>query len=237
MTTEQITLVAAIASAIGALAAAVATVILARLTSRYVRLTSNLVEETRATRAPEVVVDLEFVEILPRLMIANRGATPAYDVRIRVVERNVAWKQSKDDSRITDLAPIKRGVSFLPPGRTMRYTVYTIDLQKTLEADAALEFEVSYRDEQRREFRREYSIEFAAFNYMLIEGSQKPHEVVADAIRRAADQLKREPRFMMNPTRACPVCCERILAAARKCRYCLEPVEPLPPKATGEPAA
>lgn len=228
MTVEEMTLVSAIASGIGAVAAAVATVVLAWLTARYVRLTSRLVEETQAARAPEVVVDLQFEDAMPRLMLANRGPTPAYDVRIKVVDRKVAWTPSKDETTIADLAPIKKGISFLPPGRMMRYTVYSIDLQRTLEAEAALEFDVSYKDDAGRAFHREYSIEFAAFNYMLIEGATKPHDVVAEAIRRAAEHLK--PRnFFLSPRRACPVCCEQILAEARKCPHCLEAVEPLPP--------
>src|SRR5687768_16783189 len=119
MTDAQIALLAAIASAVGALAAGVATVVLARLTSKYVHLTGKLVEETRAARAPEVVIDLHFDNVIPRFVITNRGPTGAYNVRIKVSEKNVAWMDSKHDLKIEELAPVKKGVSFLPPGRTM----------------------------------------------------------------------------------------------------------------------
>lgn len=233
MSDAQITLIAAIASGIGALAAAVATVVLAWLTSKYVRLTNRLVEETRAARAPEVVVDLQFENIVPRLVIANRGPTAAYNVQVKVSERNITWRDS--NPKLSDLAPIKKGISFLPPGRTMRYMVGMLDIEKTLAADAALEFEVSYQDDGGATFERQFSLEFAAFNAMLLEG-RKPHEVIAEAIRNAAEHLK--PRtFFMKRTRACPVCYEQIRAEARKCPHCLEAVEPLPPEKAQEKVA
>lgn len=232
MTDAQITLLAAIASAVGALAAGVATVVLARLTSKYVRLTSSLVDETRAARAPEVVADLQFEDIMPRFVISNRGPTAAYNVRIKVAEKNVAWKESKHDLKIEELAPVKKGVSFLPPGRTMRYMVRMIDWEKTFKTDAAVAFDVTYLDDRGREIHREYSIEFAAFDSMLVEGGHRqPHQVIADAIRRAAEHIK--PRqFFIPRVRPCPVCGERIKAEARKCPHCLEAVDPLPSEPT-----
>lgn len=235
MTDAQVTLISAIASGVGAIAAAVATVVLAVLTAKYVRLTSKLVEETRAARAPEVVVDLQFEDIMPRLMIANRGPTAAYNVRIKVAERSVTWRESKHEAKLADLAAIKKGVSFLPPGRTMRYMVAMLDIEKTLAADAALEFEVTYQDDGGRAYRREYAIEFAAFHSMLLEGVRKPQDVIADAIRNAAEHIKPR-RFIMTRMRACPICFEQIRAEARKCSHCLELVEPLPPETTKEKA-
>ena len=67
----------------------------------------------------------------------------------------------------------------------------------------------------------------AAFDSMLIEGFRKPQEVIADAIRHAAEHIKPR-RFFMHKMRACPVCFEQIRGEARKCPHCLEPVEPLP---------
>jgi len=230
VTDGQITLLAAIASAVGAVAAGAATVVLARLTSKYVRLTSSLVEETRAARAPEVVADLQFEDVIPRFVISNRGPTAAYNVRIKVAEKNVAWKESKHDLRIEDLAPVKKGVSFLPPGRTMRYMVRMIEWEKTFKTDAAIAFDVTYHDDRGLEIHREYSIEFAAFDSMLLEGGHRqPHQVIADAIRRAAEHVKPQ-KFFMERVRPCPVCGERIKAIARKCPHCLEAVEPLPPE-------
>jgi hypothetical protein len=227
---------AAIASALGAVAAGVATAVLARLTSKYVRLTGELVKETRAARAPEVVADLQFDDAIPRFVIANRGPTAAYNVRIKVAEKNVAWEESKHVPKIEELAPVSKGVSYLPPGRTMSFLVPSIDWKKTVEADSALSFDVTYQDDRGQEIHREYSIEFAAIGAMLIEGRhQQPHQVIADAIRHAVDRIKPRSPFMPPRTRPCPVCFEKIRAEARKCPHCLEAVEPLPPEKTELP--
>lgn len=237
MTEANITMLAAIASAVGAVAAGVATVVLARLTSMYVRLTGRLVDETRAARAPEVVVDLEFEGIMPRLVIANRGPTAAHNVQIKVSEWNVVWEETQHSLRIEDLPPIKKGVSFVSPGRTMRYMVRMIDWKKTLNTDASVAFDVTYQDDRGEAIHRDYSIGLAAYDSMLIEGGrQQPHQVVADAIRRAAEHIKPRQVFLLHK-RSCPFCREQIMADARKCPHCREIVDPLPPEKPKEPGA
>jgi hypothetical protein len=239
MTETELTLVSTIAAGVGAVAAAIATIVLAFLTARYVRLTSKLVEETRAARAPGVVVDIEFDEIIARLVVANRGASPAHNLKINVSERNLVWSQTPGEPKFSDLSPVKNGVSFLPPGRTLRYLVYALDVRATLanKESGVVEFSLTYQDDSGQTFNRQFSIDFGAFNDMSIEGGRwhSPHQVIADAIRRAADHVK--PRFpMMRRMRACPVCFESIRAEARKCKHCLEPVEPLPPESPKEAA-
>lgn len=230
----EITLLSAILAGIGGALAGVATLALALLTARYVRLTNRLVEETRAARAPGVVVDIEFDAFMPRLVIANRGSTAAHGIRIKVSERNIVWRQRSDAPGFAYLSPIKAGVSFLPPGRTLRYLLFALDLQGTLASKecGVVEFDVTYQDDSGESFHRQFSIDFGAFGDMTVEG-RSPHEVVADAIRRAAEHLRPRRLFAVR-TRSCPVCFEKIRAEARKCPHCLETVEPLPPEKPSE---
>jgi hypothetical protein len=219
-------------SFISSIVTGVATVVLAILTWKYVRLTGRLVEETRAARAPGVVVDIEFDDIMARLVVANRGSSAAHNLRIKVSERNIVWTQHPQDPRFADLSPIKNGVSFLPPGRTLSYLVYALDVRKTLESkeSGVVDFDVTYQDDSGQSSRRQFSIDFGAFNDLSLEGRwQAPHRVIADAIRRAAEHVSPRPVFARR-MRPCPVCFESIRAEARKCPHCLEPVEPLPPE-------
>jgi hypothetical protein len=177
-------------------------------------------------------VDIDFDEMMARLVVANRGPSAAHNVRIKVSDRNLVWNERSQDRKLVDLSPVKNGVSFLPPGRTLRYVLYALEIEKTLanEESGVIEFDVTYQDDSGHSFHRQFSIDFGAFDGMTVEGGRwhTPHRVIADAIKHAAEHVK--PRqFFARRTRACPVCFETIKAEARKCPHCLEAIEPLPP--------
>ena len=107
---------ATLAGVIGSVASAVATIVLAVLTGRYVRLTKALVEEAKASKHPNVFVDIEFNSYEVRFIVGNSGSTPARNVRFKVTD-NVPWRKIGDvESGLESVSAIKTGISYLAPG-------------------------------------------------------------------------------------------------------------------------
>ncbi len=102
---------------------AIATVILVWLTSKYVRLTNYMVEDIKRSREPSINVDFELPDGFLRFAISNSGLSPAKNIRF-LVQNDVDWiKDGSGNAGLARLAPIKNGISYLAPNRTLKYGV------------------------------------------------------------------------------------------------------------------
>lgn len=72
-----------LAGVIGSITSAIATIVLAVLTGRYVHLTNALVEEAKASKHPNVFVDIEFDSYEVRFIVGNSGSTPCEECAVQ----------------------------------------------------------------------------------------------------------------------------------------------------------
>jgi hypothetical protein len=228
----------ALAGIIGSSASALATVVLVFLTYRYVRLTSALVEEARASRVPTVFLDIELGD-LPKLVIGNVGTAPAFKLRFEVLA-DVPWRSMGKGhvSGIKALAPIKQGISYLAPGRILKFFPGDIDdKSQFFSAVSVIRIRLHYDTESGRTITRDVSFGMGSYSGVAVESFSDPFREIARQIREAAHELRRQddPLRAMNRLfkKACPTCGEQVMSSAKKCRFCMEPI----PSEQGAPPA
>ena len=216
-----------LAGLIGSVATAVATIVLAMLTGRYVRLTNSLVEEAKASKHPNVFVDIEFDSYEVRFIVGNSGSTPARNVRFKVTD-NVPWrKMANFESGFESVSAIKTGISYLAPGRILKYNAGFVDQDPTFFSDdSCVEIQLTYETESNLVVIRDFAIELRAYSGVLLESFTQPEREVAKAIRDAESHRESHESSKSFITsvfkKSCPSCGESISAKAKKCPHCLE---------------
>ena len=135
----------------------IATIVLAFLTCRYVRLTHSMVEEAKSQKEPNVWIDLELSSYHAKLLVGNSGSSPAKNLKFKVKD-NIPWRKDQEfaDSLETIL-PMKNGISYLAPSRTLKYIAGYIDSGKTFsELDSTVEIKLTYETEAGKKISRDF---------------------------------------------------------------------------------
>jgi hypothetical protein len=222
-----------LAGVIGSVASAVATIVLAVLTGRYVRLTNALVEEAKASKHPNVFVDIEFDSYEVRFIVGNAGSTPARNVRFKVTD-NVPWRTMGNfESGFESVSAIKTGITYLAPGRILKYNAGFVDQDPAFFSEnSSVEIQLTYETESNVIVNRDFAIELRAYSGVLLESFTHPEREVAKAIRDAESHRSSCESSKSMITRiakkSCPSCGESISPKAKKCPHCLEflPISP-----------
>ena len=211
-----------------------ANVLLVLLTSAYVYLTRQMVNETRAIRDPSVFVDLELPEESARLSIGNSGQSAALNIKF-MVEEDAPWVgRGRFSEGIKSLEVIKNGVSYLPAGRTLKYSVGALEWEQIDEKRRWLKIQVTYENDIGRKFKREHHIDLAQYKGLLFESYRDSNMAIAKAISEAersrrfsedSDRRLKDMGFHAIHEKRCPMCAELIPNAAKKCSHCGEMLE------------
>jgi hypothetical protein len=164
---------------------AIATVVLVWLTSKYVCLTGRLVEESQRSREPSVTVDFELPDHTLQLVVANHGLSPAKDVRISVT-KDVSWLHRGTEAiDLSKLGPIKNGISYLTPSRTLKYYVGSPRWKNTPDEQMEASLCVTYEDEKGKKYEHTIDFDFSQMRELLFESFKDSNIAVAEAIREA----------------------------------------------------
>lgn len=216
-------------AAISSVASAIATVVLAVLTGRYVRLTHALVEEARVAKYPNVFIDLEFEWSEVKLSIGNSGNAPAKSIRFEIVDR-VPWRKMQGYAAgLEDLSVVKNGISYLAPGRTLKFVAGLVDRSNDFfSSNSTIEVGLTFQTETGVELRRHFTIDLQTYANVLLESFGDPQREVARAIRDAergrSSEARRSRSPLLGTMARCPTCCESVMQSARKCPHCHEPI-------------
>ncbi len=209
----------------------VATVVLALLTGKYIRFTREMVEEMRTARRPYVFVDLEFQDgSSVVLIVGNSGALPARNVSLSVVDQ-VPWTRQGLDR----ILAIKHGISYLAPERRLKYEIGSLDWKRVRETGGSLRFRIRFETDQGKEVRHDTGIDltqYVSVTPTTFESEAAPVERALRSLERAVEWSRESSDSIASrwTHRSCPICGERISAAAKKCPHCLEflPEKPRP---------
>jgi len=206
---------------------AFATVVLALLTGWYVRLTYHMLQEAKATKEPNVWVDLELTSYEVKLMVGNSGSSPARNLRFDIKD-NVPWRKIENhEEGFNAIQPIKDGISYLAPDRVLKYEAGLIDFEKTLNnKNSTVEIILKFDSDIKKNIRREFLIDMGQYNGVLLETFRNPASEISKAIRDVRDSLKHDKSgdtiLSRMLKKKCPICGEKISSDARKCPMCLE---------------
>ena len=214
-------------SLVSTVAVAAASIVLARYTYNYVRLTKQILEEARESKEPIVYVDFEVLESLLRFTIGNSGRSAAVDIKI-TVEKDIPWLRFLNDQiGVAAIQVVKTGVSYLAPGRTLKYQAGVFRPARDSIENKVLQLFLQYRNETGRSFERQITVDMSQYESVLFESFRDPSHEVAEAIRRAESSRTSRDSFSVlgmirAATKRCPMCAEEIPKAARKCSRCGE---------------
>lgn len=169
----------AIIQSIVAVVTAIATVALTWLTSRYVRLTGSMLEEARRSKEPNIYIDLEFREYRTfTLIVGNSGSTPAHNIKIKVTE-SAPW----ETDGFQGLDVITNGISYIAPGRELKYEVGDFDYRNFGKADTSIIFCVSFCNQSGRTCEATFKVDLSQYRSVLPESFTKPEFEIARAIK------------------------------------------------------
>lgn len=181
---------------------AIATVVLVWLTSKYVCLTGRLVEESQRSREPSVTVDFELPDHTLRLVVANHGLSSAKNVRISVT-KDVSWLQREQEAiDLSQLGPIKNGISFLTPSRKLKYYLGSPNWENTPDEQMEVSLRITYEDENGKKYEHTVDFDFGQMKGLLTESFRDPNLAVAQAIREAERDRQLHER-MRPPSSFC----------------------------------
>lgn len=217
----------AIVSLVGSTASAVATVVLVFLTGKYVRLTHALVEETQSAKFPNVFVDIEFDSFGVKFIVGNAGASSALDVKFNIRD-SVPWRKlDNHPTGITSLAIVQHGISYLAPGRILKFHAGFVERDVDFFASGnTVEIDLTFDTETGKTVTRQFSIDLHSYSGVLYESFTDPEREVAQAIRDAEfHRASRDPAKSLIShigKMSCPSCGERISSSAKKCPKCHE---------------
>jgi len=165
-----------------AIVSALATIILAFLTWRYVRLTNHILNETRASRGPNVYVDLELNSSTVFLIIGNSGQSPAHNIQFAVSD-SILWREYRGHTGLMSLGIIKDGITYLAPGRVLKYAAGYINPQ-TIDVSSHAEFIITYDDHLKKKQRLEFFINMGQYEQVRFESFGTPESKITGAIER-----------------------------------------------------
>jgi hypothetical protein len=219
--------IAVYVSLAGTIVVTVATVVLAGLTFRYVKLTGRLVEESQRLRDPVVTVDFELPDFIMLVVVENHGLSPARNIRLEL-SRDSDWLRGRGDATgLSEAQPFSSGVSYLTPGRKLKYEAGVPNWREMPDGPVEVAFRLTYESLSGERFQEDVRYDFRQMERVLFDSFRDPNEAVAKAIRDAESSRRSQGqmgRIMRSLTTAqskrCEMCAETILGDAKKCKHC-----------------
>lgn len=172
-------------------------------------------EHMRAARSASVVVDLQFTHLAVYLAVSNIGSSEATNIKLDIDDR-IPW--SRDG--LLQLEVVKTGISYLPPGRTLKFWAGIPIWKELTPENAILKVKLAYTSDG-HVAERDFVIDFAQFKGSSAEPDDTSR--IVDAIREISrsNRMRSQVGRMFQPKmKACVECAESIKLAARRCRYC-----------------
>lgn len=209
----------AVISMVATVVVTIANVFLVVLTRRYVRLTGGMLEHMRQSQSASVVLDMTFDGRSAHLLVANTGQTAATNVKFEHVT-GMEWSRHGNVQALSE-----RGISYLPPGRTMRFWLGYPDWKQIEKEHPVVRIDLEYSADGATQ-RRDFLIDMS--QYLGTSAESNPEDRIVNAIEELARAESRGGgvdayvRAFIDPKKRCVECAEKIPTAAKRCSHCGE---------------
>lgn len=210
---------------------AVTTVVLVIVTGYYAALTRRMVREAERSQRPYVYFELfgeggNYLE----LGVSNYGTRAAHNLRFEV-HRSIT---DVDGADLTAETPLKRGLTYLPPGRGLRWSMYPdSDMFGAPAGEHVLDVTLRY-DHANHTYDDRIVLDLSDLTNVLIRSLQNADESIAKELKSMTQEFRRRrPQTMTTldireMRRPCRFCREPVAISATKCPHCLSD-DPMPP--------
>lgn len=203
------------------------TISLALLTWRYVALTQQMATSMESAREPFVDIELNLPEFDFRLAFVNAGGTAARNITFRVDQDcEIINGHTPGERGISNVHPIRTGISYLPAGQRLLYSVGHCPADISTSENRILQITISYHDDSGRQYNRTVRYDLQQIDHLLFESFQNTHLTVAKAIRDVSRSFENRNSlngiYRINSKSHCQFCSESVKKSAKKCPHCLE---------------
>lgn len=214
--------IATIVQIIGAVVTAMATLALAVLTRKYVILSREMLEESRVSRRASVFLDLEMRHSDVRLTVGNLGNASAQNIKIEVKD-SLPWRDGLGSDGFNAISIVKHGLSYLAPGRMLKYEAGFPDWKKVAPNESVVEFTLRY-ESQGRQYSDQFRIDLSEYTGVLVESFRNESSEIASTLHDIERNLRhKDPGFLQRAMqKSCPFCGKGIPSSAKKCHHCHE---------------
>jgi len=197
---------------------AIATIILAVLTFTYVLLTKRMLSHMQKSQLPNLVAGFDFGgsgrELL--LRITNMGSMIAKDICIEVIKESITWTGKNDG--LSQLAPVRHGVSYLPPNQQLSFRIGFMDWKESGE-NSEIELIIRYESESGEKLHSSLYFNLDQYRGMML--NKDPESKIVRALERIEQQLKPDTmRSFIFSKRYCKFCGEEIKSNVHVCPHC-----------------
>lgn len=159
------------------------TVILAILTAKYVRLTNSMLEESKAARAATVYVDFEHYDYGLYLIVGNSGPNPAHNLKFSVKDP-IKWVEDPFDKGLKGLSLFSNGISYLAPGRTLKYRLGQINYDDKEHREYVAKINVEYFDHINRKNTANFVVDFMFYREVMYDSFNSPLKKISESIEK-----------------------------------------------------
>ncbi len=116
------------------------------------------VREMQEAREPSVYLEIELPSQHSTIVVGNYGLSPALNVQFEVDDKAPWHPMLVAPKSLSQSDVVRNGISFLGPGRTLRYIGGNMDWQKLTAENAVIFITITFENEAKKKFTKRYEL-------------------------------------------------------------------------------
>lgn len=127
-----------------------------------------MADEMKISRDPNVNIDFEVPSRMIILTISNSGLTSAVNVQFDI-DSDISWLNFDDNKGFSKLPIIIEGISYLTPGRILKFYAGNLDKSSSEREQNVLDLNILYQNESGKKFKKHVTFDLSVYRKVLFE--------------------------------------------------------------------